>query len=120
MVFLESTDSAYLNTLRGRSALLPEGAVHWLFVGTNIVVDVIAEQLPKITVIAPSAEITQARRKEIELQRCVEIPMELSEDQFLDRFLTFIEANNWSFGGGVRTIVDGCYLNEDGTPGEPV
>ena len=46
--------------------------------------------------------------------------MELSEDQFLDLFLAFIEANHWSFGGGVRTIVDGRYLNEDGTPGEPV
>ena len=46
--------------------------------------------------------------------------MEISEDQFLDLFLTFIEENHWSFGGGVRTIVDGRYLNEDGTPGEPV
>lgn len=46
--------------------------------------------------------------------------MELSEDQFLDLFLAFIEANHWSFGGGVRTIVDGYYLNADGTPGKPV
>lgn len=61
-----------------------------------------------------------AHRKEFEFQGCVEVPMELSEDQFLDLFLTFIEANHWSFGGGVRTIVDGRYLNEDGTPGEPV
>lgn len=61
-----------------------------------------------------------AHRKEFEFQGCVEVPMELSEDQFLDRFLTFIEENGWSFGGGVRTIVDGCYINEDGTPGEPV
>ena len=40
--FWKSTDSAYLNTLRERSTLLPEGTVHWLFVGTNLVVDVIA------------------------------------------------------------------------------
>ena len=46
--------------------------------------------------------------------------MELSEDQFLDRFLMFIEENRWSFGGGVRTIIDGCYINADGTPGKPV
>lgn len=46
--------------------------------------------------------------------------MELSEDQFLDRFLMFIEENRWSFGGGVRTVVDGCNINEDGTPGKPV
>lgn len=59
-------------------------------------------------------------RKEFEFQGCVEVPMELSEDQFLDLFLAFIEANHWSFGGGVRTIVDGRYLNEDGMRGEPV
>ena len=47
-------------------------------------------------------------------------PLELSEDQFLNRFLMFIEENRWSFGGGVRTIVDGYYINEDGTPGKPV
>ena len=42
-----------------------------------------------------------AHRKEFEFQGCVEVPMELSEDQFLDRFLMFIEENRWSFGGGV-------------------
>lgn len=118
--FWKSTDSAYLNTLRERSTLLPEGTVHWLFVGTNLVADVIAAQPPKVTVIAPSAGIAKAHRKEFEFQGCVEVPMELSEDQFLDRFLMFIEENRWSFGGGVRTIVDGYYINEDGTPGKPV
>ena len=118
--FWKSTDSEYLNTLRERSALLPEGTVHWLFVGTNLVVDVIAAQPPKVTVIAPSAGIATAHRKEFEFQGCVEVPMELSEDQFLDRFLMFIEENRWSFGGGVRTIVDGCYINEDGTLGKSV
>ena len=118
--FWKSTDSAYLNTLRERSTLLPEGTVHWLFVGTNLVADVIAAQPPKVTVIAPSAGIAKAHRKEFEFQGCVEVPMELSEDQFLDRFLMFIEENRWSFGGGVRTIVDGCYINEDGTPGKSV
>ena len=59
-------------------------------------------------------------RKEFEFQGCVEVSMELSEDQFLDRFLLFIEENGWSFGGGVRTIVDGYYINGDGTPREPV
>lgn len=118
--FWKSTDSAYLNAFRKRSALLPEGAVHWLFVGTNLVADVIADQPPKITVIAPSAGITEAHRKEIELQGCVEVPMEFPEDKFLDRFLMFIEVNGWSFGGGMRTIIDGYYIKEDGTPGEPV
>lgn len=69
---------------------------------------------------APRDGLHTAHRKEFEFQGCVEVPMELSEDQFLDLFLAFIEANHWSFGGGVRTIVDGYYINEDGTPGEPV
>ena len=69
---------------------------------------------------APRDSLHTAHRKEFEFQGCVEVPMELSEDQFLDLFLTFIEENGWSFGGGVRTIVDGRYLNEDGTPGKPV
>ena len=65
-------------------------------------------------------DLHPAHSKEFEFQGCVEVPMELSEDQFLDRFLVFIEENGWSFGGGVRTIVDGCYINENGTPGKPV
>ena len=79
------------------------------------------------TVMETSAEkhplrngMNTTHRKEFEFQGCVEVPMELSEDQFLDRFLMFIEENGWSFGGGVRTIVDGYYINGDGTPGKPV
>ena len=118
--FWKSTDSSYLNALRERSTLVPDGAVHWLFVGTNLIADVIAAQPPKVTVIAPNAGIAKAHRKECEFQGCVEVPMELSEDQLLDRFLMFIEENGWSFGGGERTIVDGYYINEDDTPGKPV
>ena len=66
------------------------------------------------------SNLNTVHRKEFEFQACVEVPMELSENEFLDRLLMFMEENGWSFGGGVRTIVDGCYLNEDGTPGKPV
>lgn len=79
-----------------------------------------AEREPAVETYPPRDGLHPAHRKEFEFQGCVEVPMELSEDQFLDLFLAFIEANHWSFGGGVRTIVDGRYLNEDGTPGEPV
>ncbi len=68
---------------------------------------------------APRDSLHTAHRKEFEVQACV-VPMELSENEFLDRLLVFTEDNGWSFGGGVRTIVDGRYLNEDGTPGKPV
>ena len=79
-----------------------------------------AEMEPTAEKYPPLDDMHPAHSKEFEFQGCVEVPMELSEDQFLDLFLAFIEANHWSFGGGVRTIVDGYYINEDGTPGEPV
>ena len=58
--------------------------------------------------------------KEIEIQGCVSVPEEVSMDDFIDKFITFIEENGWSFGGGYRTIIDGYYINEDGTKGEGV
>lgn len=48
-----------------------------------------------------------------EVQGCVAAPEEVSTDDF-------IEENKWSFGGGYRTIVDGYYINDDGTKGEYV
>ena len=58
--------------------------------------------------------------KEIESQGCVTVPEEVSMDDFIDKFIAFIEENEWSFGGGYRTIVDGYYINDDGTKGEYV
>lgn len=80
----------------------------------NTVMETAAKKHP------PRNNVNTTHRKEFEFQGCVEVPMALSEDQFLDRFLMFIEENGWSFGGGVRTIVDGYYINGDGTLGEPV
>ena len=56
--------------------------------------------------------------KEIEIQGCVTVPEEVSMDDFIDKFIAFIEENEWSFGGGYRTIVDWYYINGDGTKGE--
>ena len=58
--------------------------------------------------------------KEIEIQGCVTVPEEVSMDDFIDKFIAFVEENEWSFGGGYRTIVDGYYINGDGTTGEYV
>lgn len=58
--------------------------------------------------------------KEIEVQGCIEIPPEISQDGVLDKFIEFVEANGWSFGGGFRTIEDGYYINGDGTKGRHV
>lgn len=58
--------------------------------------------------------------KEIEIQGCVTVPEEISVDEFIDKFIAFIKKNNWSFGGGYKTIIDGYYMNSDGTRGKYV
>lgn len=59
-------------------------------------------------------------RKEFEIQGCVEVPVELSEDEFWNKFIGFIESNGWMFGGGINEIVDNFYINPDGTKGKCV
>lgn len=44
-------------------------------------------------------------RREFEINGCIEVPMELSEDEFLDKFIDFVEASNWYFGGTYLTIM---------------
>lgn len=52
--------------------------------------------------------------KEFEIQGCVEVPLDLSEEEFLEKFIVFIESNNWSFAGSVNEFIDGYYINPDG------
>ena len=58
--------------------------------------------------------------KEIEIQGCVTVPEEVSMDEFIDEFIAFIEKNEWSIGGGYKTIIDGYYMNGDGTRGKSI
>ena len=58
--------------------------------------------------------------KEIEIQGCVTVPEEVSMDEFIDESIAFIEKNEWSFGGGYKTIIDGYYMNGDGTRGKSI
>lgn len=58
--------------------------------------------------------------KEIEIQGCVTVPEKVSMDEFIDKFIAFIEKNEWSFGGGYKTIIDGYYMNGDGTRGKSI
>lgn len=58
--------------------------------------------------------------KEIEIQGSVTVPEEVSMDEFIDKFIAFIEKNEWSFGGGYKTIIDGYYMNGDGTRGKSI
>lgn len=53
--------------------------------------------------------------KEFEIQGCIEVSINLSEDEFFNEFIGFIESKNWSFGGGINEIIDGIYINADGT-----
>lgn len=53
-------------------------------------------------------------RKEIEIKGCIEIPPEMTMDEFSEAFLELIESKGWYFGGGFTEIVDGYYVNSDG------
>ena len=58
-------------------------------------------------------------RKEIEIQGCIEVPPDTTMDEFIDSFLAWVESNGLSFGG-FREIIDGHYVNRDGSPGKHV
>ena len=43
-------------------------------------------------------------RKEIEINGCVEIPPEMTMDDFTDEFIRFVESKGWFFGGGFHEV----------------
>ena len=45
-------------------------------------------------------------RKEIEINRCIEIPPEMTADEFAEAIIALIESKGWHFGGGFYEIVD--------------
>ena len=58
--------------------------------------------------------------KEFEIHGAVEVPLSLTEDEFNQKLLGFIESQGWWFGGGIREMIDGYYINADGTRGVPL
>ena len=42
--------------------------------------------------------------KEIEISGCVSVPKDCSEDDFLNKFIDFVENNYWTFGGGIKAV----------------
>ena len=50
--------------------------------------------------------------KEIEINGCVIVPSNVTHDEFLKKFIDFIEENNWYFGGGTKVFTDGEYIDE--------
>ena len=55
--------------------------------------------------------------KEIKITGCIELQPELTLDEFEKQFIEFIESKGWFFGGSFKEIVDGYYINADGTKG---
>lgn len=52
--------------------------------------------------------------KEFEISGCISVPKETTYDSFYEKFIEFIESNNWSFGGGINEIIDGYYVDSNG------
>jgi len=46
--FYTSTDSDYIASLRQKSPLFPDNAIHFLIVGTDVIVDVLAKEHPVV------------------------------------------------------------------------
>lgn len=46
--FYVSRDSEYIEMLKQKSSLFPDNAIHFLIVGTDIIVDVLAKEYPTI------------------------------------------------------------------------
>ena len=44
----------------------------------------------------------------------------MTEEEFWNRFIRFVEENGWSFGGGISEIRDGWYILPDGSRGSHV
>ena len=59
-------------------------------------------------------------RKEIEINGCIEIPPEMTLDEFENEFIKWAESKGWFFGGGFREIADGYYILPDGSKGKSV
>ena len=59
-------------------------------------------------------------RKEIEINGCIEIPPEMTLDEFENGFIKWVESKGWFFGGGFREIADGYYILPDGSKGKSV
>lgn len=59
-------------------------------------------------------------RKEIEINGCIEIPPEMTLDEFENEFIKWAESKGWFFGGGFREIIDGYYILPDGSKGKSV
>lgn len=56
-------------------------------------------------------------RKEFEINGCIEVSSEVTEDEFWKKSIVFVESNGWSFGGGINEIQNGYSILPDGSHG---
>lgn len=54
-------------------------------------------------------------RKEFEINGCIEVQSEITDDQFCDLFIEFVESKGWFFGGVIQEIQDGYDVLSDGS-----
>ena len=50
--------------------------------------------------------------KEIEINGYVTVQNNLTHDEFLEKFINFIETNGWYFGGRTQVYIDDEYVDE--------
>lgn len=58
--------------------------------------------------------------KEFEINGCVMVSSDVTDDDFWEAFIDFVESKGWFFGGGIEEIVDGYYVLADGSCGKHV
>lgn len=54
----------------------------------------------------------------IVIDGCVSSESKIDYNQFIRMFDSFVNSKAWTFNGSIKEIIDGYYLNEDGSKGK--
>ena len=49
--------------------------------------------------------------KQFEINGYIEVPLNVSEKEFFEKFIQFIESNSWSFIGVTNETINAEYIN---------
>ena len=44
--------------------------------------------------------------KVFEISGCIEVPEDVTDEVFFNKFIEFIESNGWTFGGGIEETAE--------------
>ena len=50
-----------------------------------------------------------------EIHGCIEVPVELSKEEFVALFIELIESKNWAFGGSIAEFLNESQVDSDDT-----